>query len=147
MVLLKLSKRGLVASWLGYQANAADMTNESHMTMNSVDYGKVEVGSEVPVTSSGQPPPIDNSKTVLDESTFSVNLSYATVYNEVVELDYFYFFIDFAMEKPVDYPNFTVMLYAQVITSDDDPIKHQTTEPTIETCSMTTPFFGEDFIE
>ena len=50
------------------------------------------------------------------------------------------------MEKPVDYPNFTVMLYAQVITSDDNPIKHQTTEPSIETCSMTSPFYGEEYI-
>ena len=50
------------------------------------------------------------------------------------------------MDKLADYPNFSVMLYAQVITSDDDPIKHATTEPTLETCSMTTPFYGEEHI-
>lgn len=132
------------AAWLG---NIVDASNNTHMSINSVDYGKVEVGSEVPVTSSAYLSPVDNPDTVLDESAFNVNLTYATVFNEVVELDYFYFWISLTMEKPVDYPKFSVMLYAQIITSEDDPIKHQKTEPNIETCSMTSPFFGEENIE
>ena len=104
------------------------------------------MGKTVPTTSSGQPAPVNNTDTPLDETALIVNLQYATVFNQVTELDYFYFFIDLTMDKLADYPNFSVMLYAQVITSDDDPIKHATTEPTLETCSMTTPFYGEEHI-
>ena len=79
MVLIKLCKKSsLTAAFLQIivvsLAQAANMTNESHMTLNSVDYGKVVVGSEVPTTSSGQLEPIDNPDTILDESSFDINL-------------------------------------------------------------------------
>ena len=125
-------------------AHAVVIEDQSHMTVNMVDQGQIAVGKTVPTTSSGQPPPVNNEATVLDETALNVTLQYATVFNQVVEKDYFYFFIELTMDKPADYSKFTVMLYAQIITSDDDPIKHQTTEPTIETCSMTTPFYGEE---
>ena len=34
-------------------ANAANITNESHMTLNSEDYGTIAVGKTVPTTSTG----------------------------------------------------------------------------------------------
>jgi len=61
--------------------------------------------------------------------------------------DYFYFINKLTMPKPADYPKFTVMIYSQVITSDDNPIVHQSTTPTFETVSASAAFYGESSID
>jgi len=48
------------------------------------------------------------------------------------------------MPKPIEYPNFKVMLYTEIITSNDNPILHQSTTPTFETVSATSPIYGEE---
>ena len=77
---------------------AAETRANSQMTINTVDYDKIAIGETVPITSSGQPAPINNTATPIDETSLDVNLKVATVFNEVVGLDYFYFFIDLVME-------------------------------------------------
>ena len=62
-----------------------------------------------------------------------------------MEEDYFYFTNTLIMPKPpAEYPNFKVMLYTEIITSDDNPILHQSTTPTFETVSATTPVYDEE---
>ena len=88
---------------------------------------------------------MDNPDTVLDETTFTINVEYATVFNQAMEEDYFYFTNTLIMPKPpAEYPNFKVMLYTEIITSDDNPILHQSTTPTFETVSATTPVYDEE---
>lgn len=62
--------------------------------------------------------------------------------------DYFYVINTLKMPKPAaQYSKFTVMLYTQFITSNDDPIVHQSTTPDFETVSASSPFYGQDTIE
>ena len=46
------------------------------------------------------------------------------------------------VEQDVVISQFSVMIYNQIITSDDNPIVHQSTTPTFETVSATSSFYG-----
>ena len=110
--------------------------------MNSKTITGVKVGAARP-TQETSTPPEDNPDTPLDETTFSIDVEYATVYNAVLGVDYFYLINTLTMPKPADYSRFTVMLYTQIITSGDDPISHAQITPTCETESASGAFYGE----
>ena len=84
----------------------------------------------------------------MDETEFTIDFEYATCFNSVIGQDYFYAIMSLTMPKPADeYSQFTLMLYTQIITSDDNPILHLATTPTFETVSMTSPFYNTDAME
>ena len=124
----------------------ADHGYRQDFTMNSVTIPEVRVGA-ARTTQDSSTPPEDNPATPLDETTFTIDVEYATVFNAVMGADYFYLINTLTMPKPADYSRFTVMLYTQIITSGDDPISHAQITPTCETESASGAFYGEDSID
>lgn len=61
-----------------------------------------------------------------------------------MEKDYLYFINKLSIPKPADYPNFSVMLYTEIISSDDDPILYKSVMPNFETVSATSPFYERE---
>ena len=117
--------------------------------MNSFEVKDVRVGLATKTTKDNQVAPLDNPATkVIDETTLSIDSTYATVFNSVVGKDFLYVINTLKLPKPpAEYPKFTVMLYTEIITSADDPIEYLSTTPDFETVTASTPFFGENHIE
>ena len=106
----------------------------------------MRIGQFVTTDQTTEAAPLDNPvTTVIDETTLSIDSIYATVFNAVVEKDYFYVINTLKLPKPpAEYPLFTVMIYTQFITSEDDPTDYKSVTPDFETVTASTPFFGDE---
>jgi len=75
-----LQALALTLSYVG-----ADHGYSGQMTYNTVSVPGVKVGKETQTTQGEQTDPIANPDTVLDETTFTIDVEYATVFNKAVE--------------------------------------------------------------
>ena len=123
----------------------AEHAARSSFTFNGLTVSGVRVGKETKTTQVDVPaPPGDNLDTILDETTFKINVQYATVFNKVTKQDYFYVINTLEMPPPpAAFPKFSVLLFTEIITSGDDPIAFASVTPDFETVTATTPFTSE----